>query len=301
MGVQGPGMVFESGWLTAQLSEEDFARLGAYVVERTGIRMPSTRRTMLEARLRTRLRALGLDDFGVYCQRALGAGGNADELAHIIDRATTNTTEFFREAPHFDYLVRHALPALRARPGPEQRVLNLWSAGCSTGEEPYTLAMVLAEAARTDPSLRYRILATDISREVLRRARQAVYAEASITGIPEALRPRYLLRSKARERPTTRIVPALRNLVTFQTLNLTDSDYQLPEAVDIIFCRNVFIYFERQMHGEILHRFARQLTPGGYLFLGHTDTIQGLDVALQTVTPSVYRKLERPAPPGRPT
>jgi chemotaxis protein methyltransferase CheR len=281
------------GWAKAQLSLQDFKRLGSYIESLTGICMPPSRLSMLEGRLRARLRALQMSDFSDYCDHALASGGNQKELAHIIDRASTHTTEFFRESVHFDFLAREALPALRSRATGEP--LSVWCAGCSTGEEAYSLAMVLSDEAARGRGMSYRILATDISQAVLRTAQRAVYAADKVSGIPKALRERYLLRSKDRDTPTVRITAELRQQATFSYLNLMDASLDLSREVDVLFCRNVFIYFDRPTQQQIVQRFARRLRPGGYLFLGHTETIQGLAVPLDQVAPAVYR-----APIGRP-
>ena len=161
-------------------------------------------------------------------------------------------------------------------------------------EEPYTLAMVLSEFARESPRFDFSILATDISTEILERARQAIYAEDRIEPIPEALRSRYLLRSKNRDAGLIRIAPSLRQRVRFDHLNFLDSDFGIRGSVDVIFCRNVFIYFERGTQEAVLRRFCRHLTAGGYLFLGHSETINGLDAPLSQVAPTVYRHLPHP-------
>ncbi|HYU15252.1 MAG TPA: CheR family methyltransferase [Candidatus Acidoferrum sp.] len=278
----------DTAWLRARLGSRDYARLGAYIEATTGIRMPPNRLPMLEGRLRSRLRELGLDSFSTYCEQALGRGGDPAELSHLIDLATTNTTEFFREAAHFEVLARQVLPELRAEGSRDE--IFIWSAGCSTGEEAYTLAMVLSEEASRNQGPRHRILATDISRDVLRVAARAIYPESQLRGISGPLRERYLLRNRNRETASVRIVPSLRQQVTFRHLNLMDAEFAVERPVDVLFCRNVFIYFDRETQHRILLQFFRHMNPGGYLFLGHTDTIYGLDIPLVRVAPSVYRR-----------
>lgn len=288
---QGQG-ASDASWLGARLGTRDFKRLGALIEARTGIRMPPTRQGMLEGRLRQRLRALGLSDFGAYCEQVLDGGGDAGEVRHLIDRATTNTTQFFREPAHFSWLAREVLPPLW-RAGRDE--IHVWSAGCSTGEEAYTLAMVIDDAsiAAGYAGLEPRIRATDISVEVLRAAHHAVYPVDRVAAIPRHYRTRYLLSSREREAPSIRIAASLRRRVTVSYLNLMDDTYAIDEPVDVLFCRNVFIYFDRPTQQEVLRRFTRHLAPGGHLFLGHVDTIQGLDVELEQVAPSVYTKRAR--------
>ena len=268
------------------LAPKDFARLSAFIEQHCGIRMPLAKKTMLESRLRVRVLELGMTTFSEYCDHVLG-GNAADELVQMVDKVTTNKTDFFREPQHFEVLVRQALPALADRHGVGvRRELRAWSAGCSTGEEPYTLAMVLSEVG---PQLRFQLLATDLSSTVLRRAQAAVYQEAQVAPVPLPLRRKYLLRS-ATDSNVVRVAPSLRALVRFRRLNLLDRDYGIRPPMDVIFCRNVFIYFERKTQQEILCRFGQSLVPGGFLFLGHSETINGLDVPFEQVAPTVYRR-----------
>lgn len=277
------------GWVGAQLSSKDFSRLSAFIESHCGIRMPPAKQVMLESRLRKRLRLLGLSTFTAYCDFVLGPGAEA-EVGQMIDVVTTNKTDFFREPQHFEYLVKTALPTLMQAQGAGiRREFMTWSAGCSSGEEPYTLSMVLAEVSQRLPGFRYLILATDICTEVLEKARSAVYDEAKIEPVPAEMRKRYLLRSKNRDRALVRVCPELRSLVRFRRLNFLDEDFGLRERMDVIFCRNVFIYFDRETQEAILRRFCRNLVPGGYVFLGHSETINGLQVPLTQVAPTVYR------------
>jgi chemotaxis protein methyltransferase CheR len=277
-------------WTDAKLSPREFARLADFIEHHCGIRMPPAKKVMVESRLRKRLRELGLAGFSEYCDRVLGAKEGDGELVHMIDAVTTNKTDFFREPQHFEYLVKAALPTLMREQGSGiRRPLMVWSAGCSSGEEPYTLAMVLAEVAERLPGFRYLLLATDICTKVLGKAKAAVYEEDRVEPVPPELRRKYLLRSKDREKRVVRIAPELRSLVRFRRLNFLDDDFGLREPIDVVFCRNVFIYFDRPTQEAVLHRFCRHLVPGGYVFLGHSETINGLRVPLVPVAPTVYR------------
>lgn len=276
-------------WTNAVLLPRDFERLSAFIESHCGIRMPAGKKVMLESRLRKRLRHLGLTRFTDYCDLVLRDGSDA-EVVQMIDAVTTNKTDFFREPQHFEHLVKSALPALMQAEGAGiRRDLMVWSAGCSSGEEPYTLAMVLSEVARRLPGFRFLILGTDICSDVLERARSAIYEESKVDPVPTELRKRYLLRSKNSEQGLVRICPELRSLVRFRRLNFLDEDFGLREPMDVIFCRNVFIYFDRDTQEAILRRFCRNLVPGGYVFLGHSETINGLRVPLTQVAPTVYR------------
>ncbi len=290
MSTAAPHSSTSDSWSRARLSAGDFDRLGEWIQSGCGIRMPASKRVMVEARLRKRLRALGLSDFREYCQYVFGAAGEA-ERTHLVDAVTTNKTDFFREPQHFEYLVRAALPALvRSRGAGLRHPLAVWSAGCSTGEEPYTLAMVLGEVAESMPGFRFLVLATDISTAALRRAARATYDEERIAPVPPPLRKKYLLRSRERELRQVRVAPEAREHVRFRQLNFMDDDFRLREPMDVIFCRNVMIYFDRATQEAVLRRFCRHLAPGGYLFLGHSETINGLAVPLRQVAPTVYRR-----------
>jgi len=167
----------------------------------------------------------------------------------------------------------------------------VWSAGCSSGEEPYTLAMVLSEFAAGCADFDYRILATDICTQVLEKAQMAVYPEERIAPVPPLLKRKYLLRGKDTSSGLVRVVPELREKVRFCHLNLMAGDFGMRQPMDIIFCRNVIIYFDRPTQERLLNRLCAHLSPGGYLFMGHSETLSGLDVPLTSVYPTVYRKV----------
>jgi chemotaxis protein methyltransferase CheR len=279
--------------LEGALSNKQFAALSVLIHRMVGIQLPQTKKVMLESRLRKRLRLLGMRTYSEYCEYVFSQGPDGPEMVQLIDVVTTNKTDFFREPQHFDYLVRFALPALAQEQGAGMsRPLRLWSAGCSTGEEPYTLAMVLAEYAEAHPGFFSEILATDICTEVLERAKRAIYKDELIAPIPLGLRRKYLMSSKDRDKGLVRIVPSLRQQVRFRRLNFLEGDFGMREPVDVIFCRNVFIYFDRPTQEAILNRFARHLSPRGFIFLGHSESINGLDVPLQQEAPTVFRKLK---------
>lgn len=275
------------------LSNKDFQRLSGFIYDELGIKMPEAKRSMLTGRLGKRLRALSLASFGDYCDFLFSAEGQEQEMVHLINVVTTNKTDFFREPSHFDYLVRQALPELR-RCGllGAGRKLKLWSAGCSTGEEPYTLGMVLAEVQAQTPGFGFEILATDISTRVLEVARRAVYPLERVDPVPAALRSKYLLKNRDRNNPLVRIAPELRSRVSFGQLNFMAETFGLREPLDIIFCRNVIIYFDKQAQERLMSKFCRHLKTGGFLFLGHSESLHGYDVPLSQVAPTVYRKLQ---------
>ncbi|MGE4578190.1 MAG: protein-glutamate O-methyltransferase CheR [Desulfuromonadales bacterium] len=272
------------------LSTQTFNELSHFIYDELGIKMPPGKKTMLEGRLTKRMRALGLESHDDYCRHVFSEEGQGEELVHLLDAVTTNKTDFFREPSHFDYLTATTLPELARTYGAGmRRRLRLWSAGCSTGEEPYTLAMVLSDYAETVPGFKFDIFATDISTRVLEKARRAVYEKRLIAPVSPAFRKKYLLKSKDPNSPLVRIAPAQRAQVTFGRLNFMDDDFGWPEPMDIIFCRNVIIYFDKPTQEALMNRFCRYLRPGGYLFLGHSESLHGYDVPLKQVAPTVYR------------
>lgn len=275
------------------LSDRDFRALSEFIHTEYGIKMPASKKIMLEARLQKRLRTLGMKSFTEYCEYLFSPEGTEHELVHMINAVTTNKTDFFREAAHFDYLCQKALPELITRHGSGVgEKLMVWSAGCSTGEEPYTLAMVMNEFAKEYPGLRfnYEILATDISARVLEKAKLGVYAHEKVEPVPIELRKKYLLRSRDRKQDMVRVAPELRAAVKFRRLNFMDEDFRLREPVDIIFCRNVVIYFDRPTQEKLLNQFYRCMVPGGYLFMGHSETLHGMNVPFVKEGAVVYRK-----------
>jgi chemotaxis protein methyltransferase CheR len=273
------------------LSNSDFNRFRSLIYAESGINLSPEKKTMLEIRLRRRLRSLNLSTWGEYCNYVFTPGGQENELVHLIDVVTTNKTDFFREATHFEYLVAKALPELAARRGGINRTCLAWSAGCSTGEEPYTLAMVLNEYAQDKPGFQPRVLATDISTEVLDKAGMGIFKSEQTSPVPSDLRRKYFMRSRDRQSNLLRVVPELRAMIEFRRLNFMDADFGLSEKPEIIFCRNVIIYFDRATQLQLLRKLTSQLAPGGYFFAGHSESLQGMDLPLVPAAPSVYKKV----------
>lgn len=272
---------------TQQMSERDFKRLSSFIERELGIKMPATKQVMLESRLARRIRIHGLNNYEEYVDFVFSDEGARTELIHMIDAVTTNKTDFFREADHFDYLLNTLLPARSSPPG---EPFKIWSAGCSTGEEPYTMAMVLEEHRRANPSFTYSVHATDISTKVLSTAVNGVYEEEKVSVVPMDYKKRYLLRSKDPAKRVVRVRPELRSRIRFERLNLMDEAFHLPHVFDVIFCRNVIIYFDRQTQESLIGKFYHQLKEGGHLFLGHSETMTGMHVPFRSVAPTVYRK-----------
>jgi chemotaxis protein methyltransferase CheR len=272
------------------LSGRDFQRLARFIQDYSGIKMPVTKKTMVEGRLRKRVGAGGFGSFKDYCRHLFDDGGMDAECLALIDAVTTNKTEFFREPDHFRVLVERALPSLLAeRRAGANTLVKVWSTASSIGAEPYTLAMVLADQSRRG-GFRFSILGTDISTRVLKTASLGIYPEEMIAPVPQDMRKRYLLRSKSGSRGLVRIVPELRRMVQFGRLNLMDESYPVDRGLDIIFCRNLLIYFDKPTQQAVLTRLCDHLRPGGYLFLGHSETLAGFGLPLRSVGTTVFRR-----------
>lgn len=275
-----------------RISPRNFERLGRIIESYCGIRMPPAKKTMVEGRLRRRARNLDMPSLDDYCAYLLESGGLEGELVGLIDAVTTNKTDFFREPEHFKYLLERALPDLAQaahRPG-RDRPLKVWSAASSIGAEPYTIAMLLAEHARTSRAFQFDIVATDICTEVLEQAKLGIYPEEMAAPVPAELRRRYLRRSRDRHLPTVRLIPDIRRLVRFGRLNLMDDTYGLDQPFDIVFCRNILIYFDKGTQLSVLSKICGNLRPGGYLFVGHSETVGGLGLPLHQVATAVFQR-----------
>jgi len=275
--------------LNENLSGRDFERMRELILGEAGISLGPEKKTMLEVRLRRRLHHLGLESTADYCNYVFTSDGRSKEMVHLIDAVTTNKTDFFREPDHFEHLAAKALPDLDRRRGAARQTL-VWSAGCSTGEEPYTLAMVLSEYAEDRPGFRFRLLATDICTEVLEKAKMGIFTADDVRPVPADLRRKYLMRSREPRSNLIRVVPELRARIEFRRLNFMDANYGIEEPPEIIFCRNVIIYFDRPTQIRILGKLVRLLTPGGYFFAGHSESLQNMDLPLTMAGPAVYRK-----------
>jgi chemotaxis protein methyltransferase CheR len=271
------------------ISSADFGRLRNLIYDQSGINLSADKKIMLESRIRRRLNTLQLNSYDEYCKYLFGDRGQREELIHLLDVVTTNKTDFFREPDHFEYLSQKALPDLVARNGTARPFL-VWSAGCSTGEEPYTLAIVMTEFALTHAGFRFQVLATDLSTTVLSKANLGIFTSEVVRPVPAALRRKYFMHSRDPESDQQRVVPELRKLIEFRRLNFMDDDFGVTQKVDAIFCRNVIIYFDRPTQERILQKLASHLSPGGYVFVGHSESLHDMDLPLVPVAPALYRK-----------
>jgi chemotaxis protein methyltransferase CheR len=272
------------------LARRDYERLARFIQDYSGIKMPPNKITMVEGRLRRRLRATGHTTFADYCHYLFEEDGLENESVHLIDAVTTNKTEFFREPDHFRLLEQLVLPDLMARRH-GNRQLKFWSAASSTGAEAYTLAMVLNEARSKWGQLRASILATDICTEVLESAVLGIYPDSMMTPVPSDYRRRYVMEAKDRRSGLARLVPEIRAQVQFARLNLMDANYPIDRDIDVIFCRNILIYFDKDTQLAVLTRLCDHLRPDGYLFMGHSETLAGFNLPLQLVGPTVFRRI----------
>ncbi|HNV73911.1 MAG TPA: protein-glutamate O-methyltransferase [Gemmatimonadaceae bacterium] len=264
------------------LTDAQFRRVGELVGRISGIQLPPGKESLVRSRLAKRLRALGLASVTEYLEIVEREPSRA-ELAEMVDVLTTNKTSFFREVDHFRLLESTVLPALGGKGAP----IRIWSAGCSSGEEPYTVAMVARETLGAAAS-RVRILATDISARVLARAREGLYDADTLDDVPPALR-RTHFEPVANATDRLRVAPATRDLVQFARLNLM-GDWPMKGPFDVILCRNVMIYFDKPTQERLVSRYASLLAPGGYLFVGHSESLSGLRHELAYVQPATYRK-----------
>ena len=277
--------------LTERLTDRHFRSIVELIERQVGIQLPAAKRTMVEGRLRKRVRALDLDGLEAYGRLLFDEGHLEAEYTHLVDCVTTNKTDFFREPAHFEFLRDVAVPRLAAQAGTRPLRLKVWSAASSIGAEAYTLAIVLDDLIRRGRPLSFSILGTDISTEVLGQAGDGIYSHEMLAPIPPDLRRRYVMEACDPARREGRIVPELRRRVRFEHLNLMDERYGIDRDVDIILCRNVLIYFDKPTQKAVIERLAGHVRPGGYLIVGHSESMAGAGAAgLIQVSSSVFQR-----------
>lgn len=271
------------------LTDKEYQTISSYIEANVGIKLPETKRIMIQSRLIPRLRHLNFSSFGEYINYVFSSKDGNQELIFMINALTTNKTDFFREADHFSFLTTKALPELSSQ---GKKCLKIWSAGCSSGEEPYTIAIVLKEFMKTNPGCisSFSVKGTDISTKVLDKAVSAVYDMASIANIPLEIKKRYFLKSSDPQKNIVRIKPEIRSYCSFSRLNFMDAVYKISDSFQVIFCRNVLIYFDKPTQEAIIRKLLQHLEPNGFLFLGHSETIFSMDLPLENLAPAVYRK-----------
>ncbi len=278
----------QSGLQGAELTDAQFRSVSTLTKKLCGINLHEGKKQLVRARLAKRLRALGMASFEEYMDY-LRRDDSGDELTAMLDALSTNLTRFFREPSHFVYMVNTIVPRLLAS---GSRRLHVWSAGCSSGEEPYSIAIHLAEAIPDLQAWDVKILATDLSTTVLERAREGIYDKKRLQDVPGMLRSKHFTCIEARPERRYQVKESLRQLVHFARLNLMDT-WPMGGPFEIIFCRNVMIYFDKPTQAQLVERFTDLLAPAGTLFIGHSESLTGVRHQLRYVEPTVY---EKPAP-----
>jgi chemotaxis protein methyltransferase CheR len=272
------------------LSGRHYRSIADILQKHTGIRLPPGKQTMVEGRLRKRVRTLGLAGLNDYAAYLFQSGKLDEELVHLIDCVTTNKTDFFREPAHFEFLRNAAVPDLLALHGQRRVRLKVWSSAASTGAEAYTIAMVLQDMADAGPRFTFSVLGTDICTDVLATARCGVYAQEMAAAVPADMAKRFVMPARNPGRREVRIAPELRRLVRFEHLNLMEPHYPVDRDIDVIFCRNVLIYFDKPTQNAVLDKLFGHLRRGGYLFVGHSESMAvGERLGLKQVLPTVFQ------------
>ena len=272
-----------------ELSQDDYLAFAGLVRKLAGINLHEGKKQLLRARLAGRIRQLGLSGFHEYLN-LVAEDKSGDELVRLLDSVATNLTSFFRESKHFDFMAEKFLPDLaaeRRKKGGSR--LSIWSAGCSTGEEPYSIVMTVLEHSAFFARGDLKILATDLSTKVLAKAGRGVYTGDSVKNIPMPVLRKYFQKGRDQWEGWYRVKDAVRRRVVFRRLNLIEP-FPFKRTFDLIFCRNVLIYFDKNIQTELVEKFGQFLSPGGYLFIGHSESLSGLSRAFKFIQPTVYRK-----------
>jgi chemotaxis protein methyltransferase CheR len=267
------------------LTTREFKLFQELVYRQAGIFLSETKRSLLVGRLSRRLRELGIDSFGEYYRYVTE---DAAESVRMLDCISTNETQFFREGRQFDFIEGHVVPELRASIPAHGRLIRVWSAGCATGEEPYSLAMVLLTHFPPDSGWQVEILASDLSTRALARAREGVWPIDKAREIPQPLLKRFMLRGTGSQDGKMKAGPEIRAVVRFERINLNDASYAVRGTFDLVFCRNVLIYFDTQSKLRVIRSLLPRISDRGYLFLGHAESLLGIDQAVRRVGPTVY-------------
>lgn len=268
--------------LSIELNEKHFKKVSQLVYRFSGINLKDGKEALVRARLMKRLRALGMGSFEEYF-KYIESDRGGEELSCMLDAMTTNKTFFFREAVHFNYLCEKILPELKGQK------LRFWSAACSSGEEPFSLAILLMENVPQIKSVDVRILATDISTKMLNKARRAVYEEGTLRDVPRLLLQKYFIKVRKQHPLAYQVKDNVSSMVQLTWLNLMDS-WPMKGSFNVIFCRNVMIYFDRPTQQKLINRFWELIEPGGYLFVGHSESLSAISHKFKYIRPATYRK-----------
>jgi chemotaxis protein methyltransferase CheR len=270
----------------------EFEQISKLAYEHFGLDLHNGKEGLVAARLGKKLRELGMKTFQQYYDHVI-ADKTGDAMTTMVDHLTTNFTSFFREPRHFDFLRETIYPALRDRSH-----IHIWSAACSSGEEPYSIAMTLLELAGAEAAAKVRIKATDISTRILEKGRIGVYTADRFAGIPVPILQRYLLKGRNKSDGTFRFKSEVRSMIEFHHLNLME---KLPEGYrpSVIFCRNIMIYFDKATQENLVRRLSSHLEDGGYLFIGHSESLSNISHGLDYISPAIYRKPGKTQSGGR--
>ncbi|MBA1446250.1 MAG: protein-glutamate O-methyltransferase [Chromatiales bacterium] len=272
-----------------EFTRTDFEFLRGITNQRTGIVVSDDKFDMFYSRLSRRVRKLGMATFSEYCD-LIRANQDGDEMVELINSITTNLTAFFRENHHFEYLANTVIPELRAKNSAERNI-RIWSAGCSTGEEPYSLSITLNEVLAQVAGWDVKVLATDIDSNVLARAASGVYPMERVNGLDKARLRRWFQKGKGEHGGKARLKPEVCRLIEFGQLNLMQQ-WSIDSPKDVIFCRNVIIYFDKESKIKLIERYADNLKVGGYLFIGHSESLFKLTDRFELIGKTIYRKVK---------
>ena len=266
------------------MNPKTFEKFRSLIYEKSGISLGEQKEALVSARVGKRMRVLQIGDFDEYYSYVVH-DGSGQEVVELLDAISTNVTSFFREPQHFDFLGS----ALTAWKNQGQRRFRIWSAASSTGEEPYTIAMTVLESIG-NRDVDTRILATDISTRVLAKCQEGTYDPQKLDGVPKTLRDKYFDRLQDDRQYQYRARDIMKQLIVFRRLNLATPPFPMQGPLDVVFCRNVMIYFDNDVRTRLLNEISRLLKPGGYLMVGHAESLTGLVSSFRTVRPSVYTK-----------
>lgn len=268
------------------ISDQEYENLRTLIYAQSGISLGDKKKSLVVSRLSKRLRDLGLPSFQDYFE-LVSQDPQGGEFTQMLDLISTNKTDFFREPKHFEFLRDQILPEQRA-----MRSIRIWSSACSTGEEPYTIAMTLYDGVDAPNQWNFQILASDLSTRVLAKAATGVYDEERVRGLDSAIVQRHFLRGRGTQAGMLKVKPHLTQLIKFRRQNLMDARFPIKQPLDLIFCRNVMIYFDRPTQEALVAKFYRYLRPGGYLFIGHSESLQWIHHSFLSIAPTIYRKAD---------
>ena len=266
------------------ITADEFHRFRALIYNESGISLSDQKQTLLVSRLSRRLHDLSLATFSEYYKKVTHASGG-EEFTRMLDLISTNKTDFFREPKHFEFLRDRILPELDSA-----KRIRVWSSACSTGEEPYSIAITLHEGVSNSALWNFKILASDLSTRVLAKASSGLYEEDRVRDVPPDIVKRHFLRGRGANAGVLKVKPHLAEAIRFRRLNLMDEEFPIKTPLDLIFCRNVMIYFDRPTQERLVNNFHRYLKPGGYLFIGHSESLQPGAHPFEPLAPTIYRK-----------